>query len=519
MYKLVIADDEPTELKFIRYVVDTYKLPFYICGEAENGEQAVEMVEKYRPEFVIIDIRMPLMDGLEATGLIKSRHPLAKVYILTAYEYFDYAKKAIQAGAEDYLLKPIKPEQLVETLKKGLRGVLRQRLDHYRRDKVKRQVNRIKPVVRSQLVSDMITGGDLHPEKLSSIKQFLGISVMEPTGVLAASVCSKEGSVITDSALCEAYAREIDGLLGYGMYKTLPGGEIVVFYRKVNFYSINELLESWGKKRGVTLYAGISAVLKENQILTAFREADTLRGTRLFWRLSGVITSQQEKKNVQLPNPAVTAKRIFSAVLQRRPEAAKEMVIKIFDDLQSNLFLPEQVIAFVNHLTSILVRDFCEMIAGEDYVSLSQKYEASPEKLETSAALQEFLLHMLDRFHDMVSSPGHSLAEQSVKWAAGYVSLNYHEEITMDKMAERLFLSPSYFSRIFKKHTGEGFAAYLSRTRMERAREFLSTGRYSVAEVAKKVGFGDPSYFSTVFKKHFNISPQQVASLTTEQES
>lgn len=522
MYKLIIVDDEPTVLKFLHYVVNTYTLPFYICGEGENGEQALELVKKHQPEFVIIDIQMPLMDGLTVAEHIKKNYPLTKVYILTAHEHFDYAQRALRTHVDDYLLKPLKPEQLVEVLKKGIEDMLHQRINDHKLEKMERQVEQIKPVVKGKLVNDLITYGKIPLEKFTVICQMLDLLKVEPFGVFVISLENEGRETFCGSEANKFFAGELADRLGSCIYDILPGGEIVVLLQNNGIASskqeVKKLTERLVREFALHIYTGLSFVSGQD-IPAAFQEADHLRRTSLFWGQEGVFWDERGMKTaITIPDLDDIGKKIFNHLLERKFDKAKEIVKKMLEGMEGGSI--EQVISICNRLGAILLYLFAEqIITGDEAVAMQKKYEAGLEKMQRYSQLQQVLLVFLRGFHEKLDALGDTQAEMAVKWAVRYINQNYSEEITLEKMAEKLFLSSCYFSRIFKKYAGEGFASFLIRIRIEQADKLLRTGKYSVAQVAKIVGFHDPGYFSNVFKKYQNISPNQVYVIQNEQES
>lgn len=123
MYKILVAEDEELERKFLCQVLESCDQPVKVAGEAKNGQEAIEMAARLRPDIILMDIRMPVLDGLEATRLIKARQPAVAVIILTAHGNFDYSLRAIKNQVSDYLLKPIRPEELVQTLDRVIAGL------------------------------------------------------------------------------------------------------------------------------------------------------------------------------------------------------------------------------------------------------------------------------------------------------------------------------------------------------------------------------------------------------------
>ncbi len=117
-YRIMIAEDEEISRRALRLVCEKSGCPVEVVFEAATGRQIVESVSKLRPDIIMMDVVLPGMDGLAATRYVHQLYPTTKVAIVSAYDKFDYAQEALRAGAFDYLLKPVRPEQLVALLKK-----------------------------------------------------------------------------------------------------------------------------------------------------------------------------------------------------------------------------------------------------------------------------------------------------------------------------------------------------------------------------------------------------------------
>lgn len=512
MYKLVIVDDELTEIKFVRYVVTTFKLPFYICGEGETGEEAIELVRKNHADFVIMDINMPLMDGLIAASIIKREYPLTKIYLLTAYESFEYARQAVKVDVDDYLLKPIRPEQLVDVLKKGIAEVLKQRLTIREINKMKQKVEAAKPLLKRQLMLELVTGGKSNDHAMISMQNFLGLGKIKPAGVLVVTACDINEKI--DNKLRETLVKDLekDKDFGLGLCEIFPSGDIVVLYKtwgNQKQQAFNLIIESWQRSYEIQVYAGFASLNDQGNIPNAFNLADKLRRTALFWHKSGIFVVDQ-LGSIQdcLPNISVVQKLVFNLLLEKKVDKARDAIQGALSDLHNHFIPPEQIMSVANQIVNGLLSEFAEQIPGKESNVIAQQYLDSSSSINCYEELESSLFELIEGLNRWFCLPNETQSEQSIHWATSYIRQNYHKNITLEQMSGKLFLSSSYFSRLFKKHVGEGFAYFVTRIRMEHARNLLAPGKLSVAQVAKQVGYYDPSYFSTVYKKHFGISPQ-----------
>lgn len=128
MYKVLLVDDEELERKVLGFTLQNSGLPIQILGEASNGREALAIVHQTVPDLIIMDIKMPGINGIEATRQIKAYYPAMEVIILTAYGKFSYSQRAIKAQATDYLLKPIQPQQLIDAVKLAIDRLSRKNL-------------------------------------------------------------------------------------------------------------------------------------------------------------------------------------------------------------------------------------------------------------------------------------------------------------------------------------------------------------------------------------------------------
>ncbi|MDW7675266.1 MAG: response regulator [Bacillota bacterium] len=515
MYKLLIVDDEPTEVRFIRYIINEYKLPFYVCAEGENGEEAVELATKHEPDFVIMDISMPIMDGLEAAAVIKKKYPATVIYIVTAYEYFEYAQKAIRIDVEDYLVKPLSPEQLVKVLKAGIAKVLSGRLKSAKEQKEFLHEMQNKTAVRRQLINYLLAGVS-SGAKSTGYRKLFDKEKFNPKTILAASLVDDKGQTVNGGSLPEILANKINDKYGNDWFTVLEGGSIVVFsnlsVEKMN-KTMGASFDLWYAENQVRISGGVSSILNYEEISNSYRSVERIRKNTLFWGKQGVFNSDSfNNSNYNMPDMVLLQKELFNSLLAKDTKSAISILQRLLDDMRKGQCSSEYVQKYFAELVTLILSDMAELLTSAEIAILKEKVEKHIKDVETALDLKNNFNMLISEFENKIVSFGTSAAEHAVIRAVEFIKLNCNQDISLEGVAEQFFLSPSYFSRIFKKHTGEGFASYLTKVRMEKAHKLLLTDKYTVQEVARMVGYNDPSYFSNVFKKHLDISPSQVSS-------
>ncbi|HWR45415.1 response regulator transcription factor [Sporomusa sp.] len=522
MYKMIIADDEPAVRQYLRYIVKQYSLPFQICGEAEDGEQAVHLADLYKPEFVILDINMPLMNGLDAARIIREKYRDTVIYILTAYSHFEYAHQAVQTQVAGYLLKPIKPAELAETLKKGIANALSQRISTQRIQRMERQIAKDRPVVTKQKLFELLKSDSDNPNALKLLQCISKKETFCPAAIISASYWPTSNIPPRDG-LDGRLKQECSVRFGEHAILTSFSQELVMIFDHWDYDLRCELqaqLEEWEQIYNITFCAGISLVDSPSQIGRDYRNAKKKREVGLFWQQQGLLvidSTMDERKEIDCE---AIQQQIRDCLMERQADKAKVILRQFLGEAMHNVCQPEYIYAAIIKIANNLVAKYAEYIISADDANLTrQSFISKLNKTSSAGELEQCLYDLIDKLESNVCSSEQNQAEQSVKWAIEYINNNYHKDLTLEQFAEKLFMSTGYFCRSFKKYAGEGYAAYLTNIRLKKAKERLMSGKYTVAEVARMVGFRDASYFSSVFKKHYNQSPSNLAASATRQSS
>ena len=158
MYSVFLVDDEPIVLEGIRSKIEWESKGFTFAGEATDGEIALSMIQEIKPDILITDIKMPFMDGLQLAAAIKKTQPWIKIIILSGHDEFDYAKRAISIGIEDYLLKPFTADEVLDALKKAASHLEQERTQVSDINKMKEELKSRDKLLQKEFLTNLVKG-------------------------------------------------------------------------------------------------------------------------------------------------------------------------------------------------------------------------------------------------------------------------------------------------------------------------------------------------------------------------
>lgn len=538
MLKVIIADDEKLICRLVQALGDWEALDMEVAGLAENGLEALELIEKVEPDILITDIRMPGCDGLELIQRAKEMRPELEVIIISGYAHFEYAQSAIQYGVGTYLLKPIKKEQLMEALRK-MRGRCEERLK--REEGMMRQHKNSRNdlnLLRSSLVKDLLsdhapaltrevlrdtyhfgTEGDTYQVFLIKID----CEVEEVNGSAAQIVRETVQELFLNglAECCKEALVYFQSYTGYGVmnYEAAQKDQVRKCLRecfnqasaKKNLFGPVEFSLSLG-----------TAVREPEEIAFSLKEAQDAMMERLIegtGRLlehvpkdSGIDKQGLLEKYVKVMDHVIevldvdeareAAFQLESAAMGTEAVCGRELMELVLS--AGRAFITRVAI---HDIPRFHIGDFprVEEVQQDFWVCCNQ-CGSGPELFDALRLLQETMLREAVETRD-------NEATRPIRIAKQYVMQHFHEPITMEEVCEMAGFSTSYFSVLFKKGTGEGFAKYLTRVRMEEAKTLLRETNLPVAEICEKVGYSDRKHFTHTFHKATGLNPAEYRKL------
>lgn len=528
--KVFLVEDEMVIRNGIVKSINWEKEGYRLVGEASDGELAYPMILKEKPDILLTDIKMPFMDGLELSRLVKQELPDTKILIFSGYDEFEYAKEAIRIGVTEYLLKPVSSEQLLEVMRRiskqieqdrEEREILRQYQEDMKENVERERQNFFSHVIRGEVsIGEAVKNGKKYGMDLSagfySIILFKIFSTPEENIVSEHiwKICEKIETKVDEIPYAYYFQRGIDGWV---FLLTAESKEQMEERQKNLCGCLAEIMKN---ERKVEYFGGIGKPVERIRNLgQSFRDAERIFAER-FTRQSNQFLSGFEKMDVykddefqikDLGDVGKLREMIEKFLNNGTKEELEEFMDTYFirmkeDKLQSTL-MRQYIIMDIY----IVIMSFCEKIdaVNHDYQQETEKLKSTIQNMNSVSEIRSYITYMLNQAIELRDSISKKRYADIIKAAEKMISEHYmSEEISLNSVADSVGMSPSYFSSVFSKESGKTFVEFLTETRMEKAKELLMCSALKTSEIGYEVGYKDPHYFSYIFKKTQGCSPK-----------
>lgn len=535
MYKVIVVDDESEIREGIIKRIKWQELGFEVVASAENGIEALELVEQHQPDVLISDIRIPFMDGLTLAGRIRDISLGTKVIIISGFDDFDYARRAVQLNVVEYLMKPINASELSDTLAKLRRSIDTERGEQRDMKHLKELFELNLPILREQFIQQLLSGTaseDALRRQLDNLKLALQCDEQHPVSVAYVGVCQESGERErerepekkgrADKALLPFFVKQsVDEMLGknYRISSFVRDAGVLLFVsmspstdhvRLVR--DLNTLCQFVSSVFWQGVCAGVGSSVRSLSALgQSYQEAST---AFLFSSFGGgnqalFIGDIKAQSSPQLPFTKQDWHTLSLAIAMQTGERLEEEIRRLFLRLAGYPWTKRQVQELG-----------LEFLTG--FLQLMRSYELEEEKIfgEGSNLIEEVaacqLLTELERWcHRICLSLAEAIrvlhkssAKRLANEAKNFVQNHFSDpNLSVESICSVLHVSPAYFSTTFKKQTGQTFVSYLTETRMNEAKRLLETTDEKTYVITAKVGYLEANYFSYAFKKQYGISP------------
>jgi two-component system, response regulator YesN len=514
MYKVLLVDDEPSVIERL-IMVDWNKYGFSVCGTADNGEDALEIIRLCDPDLVVTDLKMPVIDGLRLISIsIEKLNSKAKFVILTGYGEFTFAREAMKLNASGYMLKPLDDTELDETMSKIAQQIRSDRRnDEY--------TNKRLAFVARQTIRRII-GGEGRQQLLERVGILLDIGEMDEIRCLLIDVGQHKfvNGLASDPGNWSKknQARNIiESALGEYRLNLFEDNEErfgIILYEKMPFYnsigSFASKLET--QLKGCideSVLLSISAPAKGISLLEKAYTQSRLALNFAFFLGEGCLIRYEDIKNKDMDNaPFMENTHALLEVISK--ESADEITLSIerlFCRFLEDKKAPGPVKAFARNFVFEAVK-LIDGLKGDpdEFIQLAVELDRVEESLTIWKLHDSFLklcLQLSKKIHLLKQSNNRDIVSE----LKSYIKSNYYKDIKLKELASVFYMNPVYLGQLYKNSTGMQFNEYLHTVRIEEAKKLLRRTGMKISEIALAVGYKDPKYFLSKFQSFAKQAP------------
>lgn len=527
MYKLMIVDDEHIVIDAITHIVKKSIKDVRIVASARSGREAIEKAREHQPDIILMDIRMPGINGIEAITEIRRVQPDIKYAIISAYEHFEFAKQAMELGVEHYILKPINKTILVNTIMKMVTQIFEKENKKKKELETLEKLDKVTPYLEHGFIYSILLNTEFNEE----LVRYSEILEMSETGGYILIMQFGEGDKST--GLCGKIASNIIGQENYPYIrdifkfkcKCIVGpvliNKIIVYvscdqlkdeyeFRLQTIKLSEEILESVQEKIKTDCFIGIGGYKNNSEIIYSYEEAVRALRQNRGERVSYIMDVCYEQSAHFREITAID--NLIGKINLGDEEGAAAIFSQIADKINSNSELGFDAMKnlFIEYMVIVHRKAIEAGVSKDTYLN----YDDYIQEMLLADNMEKLIAWCINKIKYITKKIQTSKSEKGnyiVERAKEYIKENFHKEITLEELSKYLNISPQYFSRLFKEQTGYNFIEYLTFMRIEHSKRLMNSTNMSIKEICYSVGYGDPNYFSRLFKKNTGISPTSYA--------
>lgn len=522
MYKYIIVDDEPLIRMGIIKKLEPLSDKIICIGEADNGTRAIDLVNNDKPDFAIIDMEMPVMNGKQLLTFLSENYPEIQLIVVSGYKSFDYIKHAISTNVIDYILKPFTDDQIQETV---LQAISRIETSESITAQIKMSVEEKEnayyehdiQVLQNLLLDYAVTDMEIHSEKLTFIKN---------------STCFSLILLYCPISMDKLFLEEQIKNLGYS--------EIVLYFPHPANSALGLFLMTFPAQSDYTPLAFGTHFIKEITVYletmhhipfwgisNAFSDLSNLHSayTQCCDALSRMPVSKQCSAYYCYDSSETPTNENFywnktEEFLFRIEAGMTDKVHELLIDLHhSYISDPRLTLSDVKYHYHQLTEE-CLLILKQyiNHPAASNSMQNIIQSIFSIEELNNYYQRFFENLSEMLKPKSVYAIDDTITRIKIYTERNYQKNITVDFLSSLFYLNASYLSHLFRKQTGQKYAQYLNQIRIDKAKNLLVTTDRKLYQIARSVGYDNTKYFFRVFKKWTGMTPEQYRIINRIQE-
>lgn len=534
MIQVFLVEDEIIIRESIQRMIPWKEYGYELVGEASDGEMALPMIREQKPDLVITDIKMPFMDGLSLISLVKKELPNTKIVIISGYDDFSYAQKAIELGVEQYLLKPISKNKFIQILEDIREKYIKENQQKNYYEQFEREKQQYEQHSRQDFFASLVQGNTPLQTVYNQAEQ-LHIDIMAQSyNILLFSMSTLENN----PSILDHYSEHTANLQQNMEMLFQDRKEYLLFRYQLFSYAvlikgeksaIENLTEQCvtmlkqlfsEQNAGGDWFICTGRPVERLSLLSSSYES-AMKAFALRYMENKKIVRYDECKNgknaendsmdlqsvdVNALNPDIIRNFLSNGLKEETKEFVHQYMELIGENaLKSRMF--RQYLLLNIHFNVV---SFLQKIGYKKEVVDNKKEQLEMQGLQDMDAIEQFLIERLNEAISLREEKSKNQYKSVVDQAVEYINQNFmDEDISLNKVARVANVSANHFSALFSQEMHRTFVEYLTDIRMKKAKELLRCTSMRSGRIALEVGYKDAHYFSFLFKKTQKMTPSQ----------
>ncbi|WP_394926262.1 response regulator [uncultured Robinsoniella sp.] len=533
MIKVFIVEDETVIREGIKRRIDWEGNGLCLVGEAGDGELAYPMILETKPDLLITDIMMPFMDGLELSELVKKEMPQIKIIIISGFEHFVYANRALKIGIVDYLSKPVDARKLLNIMiqvKEQIAGEKQKRkyIELYEMEREKKRI-----LKKNQLFNDMISDRCSVSEIISRGMQ-LQIDLAAKAYNIILFQCWQDKtevqSNLSEQALMDIIAEKLEREQYNAVYfnRESEGGAVLVKGKDRDELNstVNNMLKTLEQIAqscpGYRYFAGVGQCFARLRDITkCYYQANKAFAYRLFDQSKKVVFSAElpdidREQGLQINMDEIDLGKMDKDTLEDFLKNGSRQEASAFIDSYIESIGKANMESMIFRQYIVLDTNFAALRflkrIGNKEETLKEHHTKVGDLLANISSTEltrNYLIKILELCIETRDQMSKSRLEGWIEDAKDYINEHYGDEkISLNAVAAYVNVSPNHFSRVFRQVEGKTFVEYLTNTRLNKAKEMLRCSSMKTSDIGSRLGYRDAHYFYYIFKKEVGCTPK-----------
>jgi len=520
MYKVFIAEDEIVVREGLRNSIQSGTGPFVLVGEASDGEMALSIMKDVKPDILITDIRMPFVDGLSLSRIIKKILPWIKIIIISGHDEFQYAQEAISIGVDEYKLKPISASDMLSTLNKMVDRIEQEKKHLSSIENLKQQAQSNADLIKERWLCDLVTGIVKTEDALEKGGN-MGIDLIAHGYLVVIIKLSTSSENYSDLIAAKLHINSLIDNQEEVLCFSQSRDTIILLLKQFVSESLEETAYTLGqaikyeveRNTECMVVIGIGSLVERiGSLSQSYAEAEKAVKFSVKTGQKLIVGSHDLNAFSEIDFLKLDGSPISERLKYVKKSGIDEIIAQYITMVGDHPFQTTLIGYYLLYDLMVAISKIIDELGGsvQDVIPWGLQKTQLSEIASSKETFCEGVELILNTFIDFRESKSAGKYYEMIQKAKQYIHLHSaDQDISLHSVASVVNVSPNHFSTIFSQETGETFIEYLTQVRISKSKDLLLTTQLRSSDIAYEVGFGDPHYFSHIFKKYTGISPRE----------